>query len=262
MKIKFYHQHNVRQYFEGYEESNEPEVVVTDRFTSIKSFPKTTKYIIHCSSGYDNLPSIPNNVKLFRASTANAEQVAEYVLAMCLNVLRKLNICDVASWERPTGTTLYNKKILIIGYGNIGTEVARLFSMFTPHIKVYDPYVESEYENVTLNNLEYDIITTHIPLNNNTKQFLNKEFFKKMPITTLFVNAAREGIVSEKAMRDWIQRGGTAVIDTFNTEPYTGDLQDTAVCTPHMGAMTKESQKAMILQPKHDFEHYTNTKNA
>ena len=262
MNIKFYHAHDVREHFEGYTISDEPEVIVTDRFTKLDSIPPTVKYIVHCSSGFENLPEIPDTVKLFRATTANVKQVAEYVLSMTLHTLRKLPQCDVASWTRPLGTTLYDKRVLVIGYGHIGKEVARLYSMFTDNIHVYDPYVEHEFTKGNLDKLDYDVVTVHVPLSTQTKQMLSKPFFSTLPTTTLFINAARQGVLNENDLRDWIQRGGTAIIDTFNEEPYTGDLQNVAVCTPHMGAMTVESQRAMITQPKHDFEHYIRTKRS
>ena len=57
MNIEFYHVQDVREHFEGYTESDEPEVIVTDRFSkNLDCIPATVKYIVHCSSGYDNLP--------------------------------------------------------------------------------------------------------------------------------------------------------------------------------------------------------------
>jgi len=93
-----------------------------------------------------------------------------------------------------------------------------------------------------------DIITIHVPLNEKTRNMINKGVMQKMKNGAVIINASRGGIVHEDDLYDAIVSGhiGGTGIDTWQKEP-PGDSKllklDTVVGTQHLGALTKEAQR-------------------
>ena len=88
-----------------------------------------------------------------------------------------------------------------------------------------------------------DIVSVHVSLNQQTKQLINKEVFKKMKNTALFINTARGGIVNERDLTDALRNRDIlgACLDVFETEPLPIDseLRDfsNVILTPHTAGM-------------------------
>ena len=88
-----------------------------------------------------------------------------------------------------------------------------------------------------------DIESVHIPLNQQTKQLINKVVFKKMKNTTLFITTARGGIVNERDLIDALKNGDIsgACLDVFESEPLPTDSElrdlDNVILTPHTAGM-------------------------
>jgi D-3-phosphoglycerate dehydrogenase len=91
-----------------------------------------------------------------------------------------------------------------------------------------------------------DVITLHLPLNDQTRHLLDANAFARMRDGVRIVNAARGGLVDEAALVDAIQAGKVAgaALDVFETEPYSGPLieLEQVVCTPHLAGSTAEAQ--------------------
>ncbi len=229
------------------------------------------KIISRHGVGYDNIDlkvSKQKNITLAITATANAVAVAEHVMFMILNISKRGNMYDdtVKSGkfnERnklPKTVELWNKNILIAGFGRIGQALIKRCLGFEMNVFVYDPYVSKEFiekeggtkvEDLSETSKDMDAISLHIPLNNETKNIVNYELLKSMKKNCIIINAARGGIVNEvdldRALNEDLIFG--AGLDVFETEPPIENnplLQNKKVfLSPHTAAFTEECMTRM-----------------
>ena len=229
------------------------------------------KIISRHGVGYDNIDlkvSKQKNITLAITATANAVAVAEHVMFMILNISKRGNMYDdtVKSGkfnERnklPKTVELWNKNILIAGFGRIGQALIKRCLGFEMNVFVYDPYVSKEFiekeggtkvEDLSEASKDMDAISLHIPLNNQTKNIVNYELLKSMKKNCIIINAARGGIVNEvdldRALNEDLIFG--AGLDVFETEPPIENnplLQNKKVfLSPHTAAFTEECMTRM-----------------
>ncbi|WP_261313434.1 D-isomer specific 2-hydroxyacid dehydrogenase family protein [Paenibacillus sp. DR312] len=148
-----------------------------------------------------------------------------------------------------TGSELKGKTIGIIGLGAIGQEVASFCRVFDMNVQAYARKAVVKSEDVvkmtdfdTLISTS-DIVSVHIPLNQQIKQLINKNAFKKMRNTTLFTNTARGGIVNERDLIDALKNADIsgACLDAFESEPLPMDSElrnlSNVILTPHTAGM-------------------------
>ncbi|MDC3126547.1 hydroxyacid dehydrogenase [Candidatus Pelagibacter sp.] len=229
------------------------------------------KIISRHGVGYDNIDlnvSKKKNITLAITSTANAVAVAEHVMFMILNISKRGNMYDdtVKSGkfnERnklPKTVELWNKNILIAGFGRIGQALIKRCLGFEMNVFVYDPYVSKEFierqggkkvEDLSEASKDMDAVSLHIPLNNETKNIINYELLKSMKKNCIIINAARGGIVNEidldRALNENLIFG--AGLDVFETEPPVENnplLNNKKVfLSPHTAAFTEECMTRM-----------------
>ena len=229
------------------------------------------KIISRHGVGYDNIDlnvSKKKNITLAITSTANAVAVAEHVMFMILNISKRGNMYDdiVKSGkfnERnklPKTVELWNKNILIAGFGRIGQALIKRCLGFEMNVFVYDPYVSKEFierqggkkvEDLSEALKDMDAVSLHIPLNNETKNIINYELLKSMKKNCIIINAARGGIVNEidldRALNENLIFG--AGLDVFETEPPAENnplLKNKKVfLSPHTAAFTEECMTRM-----------------
>ena len=229
------------------------------------------KIISRHGVGYDNIDlkvSKQKNITLAITASANAVAVAEHVMFMILNISKRGNMYDdtVKSGkfnERnklPKTVELWNKNILIAGFGRIGQALIKRCLGFEMNVFVYDPYVSKEFiekeggtkvEDLSEASKDMDAISLHIPLNNETKNIVNYELLKSMKKNCIIINAARGGIVNEvdldRALNEDLIFG--AGLDVFETEPPIENnplLQNKKVfLSPHTAAFTEECMTRM-----------------
>ena len=229
------------------------------------------KIISRHGVGYDNIDlevSKKKDITLAITATANAVAVAEHVMFMILNISKRGSMYDdtVKSGkfnERnklPKTVELWNKNILIAGFGRIGQALIKRCLGFEMNVFVYDPYVSKEFiekeggtkvEDLSEASKDMDAISLHIPLNNETKNIVNYELLKSMKKNCIIINAARGGIVNEvdldRALNEDLIFG--AGLDVFETEPPIENnplLQNKKVfLSPHTAAFTEECMTRM-----------------
>jgi D-3-phosphoglycerate dehydrogenase len=229
------------------------------------------KIISRHGVGYDNIDlevSKQKNITLTITASANAVAVAEHVMFMILNISKRGNMYDdtVKSGkynERnklPKTVELWNKNILIAGFGRIGQALIKRCLGFEMNVFVYDPFVSKEFiekeggtkvEDLSEASKDMDAISLHIPLNNQTKNIVNYELLKSMKKNCIIINAARGGIVNEvdldRALNEDLIFG--AGLDVFETEPPIENnplLQNKKVfLSPHTAAFTEECMTRM-----------------
>jgi D-3-phosphoglycerate dehydrogenase len=215
--------------------------------------------------GVDNV-DVPaasrKGVVVMNTPTGNAVTTAEHALSLLMSLARKIPQATASiragKWEKNKfeGTEIAGKVIGIIGMGNIGRIVADRAQGLKLKPIVFDPVLSSEKaasigaELVSLDELfeRADFITIHAPLTPETKNMLGESAFKKMKKGVMIVNAARGGIVDERALAKAIVDGHVAgaALDVFVKEPVEADNPllklEQVVLTPHLGASTAEAQ--------------------
>ncbi|NWF66720.1 MAG: phosphoglycerate dehydrogenase [Campylobacterales bacterium] len=226
---------------------------------------KKLKAIVRAGVGVDNIDikeCSKRGIIVMNVPTANTIAAVELTMAHLLNCVRAFpyahsELKDKRVWKRENwyGTELKDKKLGIIGFGNIGSRVGIRAKSFEMDVIAYDPYVPSnkatdlgiKYTTNFDDILACDIITIHTPKNKETLNIINYEQIEKMKDGVILINCARGGLYNEDAIFDGLKSGKIkfAGMDVFNKEPATNnpllDLNNICV-TPHLGANTKESQ--------------------
>ena len=263
-------------------------VVRTANLTSeILSVCKNLKIISRHGVGYDNIDIEylkKNKIALAITGTSNAISVAEHVMTMFLYLAKKFYISDKLTKSGnfdqrnniPNFFELYNKNILILGFGRIGKEVAKRCKGFDSNIYVYDPYIDKKEilknNYLPINKEEglkiADFVTVHLPLTNKTKNFISFDEFKYLKKNSIVINTARGGIVNEKALYSALKenRIGGAGLDVFENEPPLKDHKlfslENIILTPHNAALTIECRRRMSIESCQNIYYYlTNDKN-
>ncbi len=235
---------------------------------------KNLKVISRHGVGYDNIDleaTKQNNITLAITATANAQAVAEHVLFMLFSIAKRNNMYNETvktgnfsdRTKLPKTIELWNKSILIAGFGRIGKCLLKKCKGLEMNIFVYDPFVSEEEIkkaggtkindlNESLNKM--DAISIHMPLNENTKHLINYEMIKKMKKNCILINAARGGIINEedlnKALNENLIFG--AGLDVFEKEPPSLDnpllKNEKAFLSPHSAVFTEECLSRMGIE--------------
>ena len=241
---------------------------------AIRSATKVTKEILDAATnlkvigragiGLDNV-DIPEATKhgiaVMNTPGGNTVTTAEHAVSMMMalnrNIPRGTSTLKNGLWEKKNlqGRELFNKTLGVIGFGNIGSIVARLAQGLKMQVIIFDPNISSEhiekagFESVTLEELykRSDYITIHVPKIEATTHLLNKEAFAMMKTGVMVINCARGGIIEEKDLYDAIvsKKVAGAALDVFEVEPPLDNpllTLDQVIATPHLGASTKEAQ--------------------
>ena len=221
--------------------------------------------------GVDNIDveaATRRGIAVLNAPGGNTSSTAELAFALLLTAARRIAEADrsvrAGRWERKAlrGRQLKGNTLGVVGAGRIGSEVARRARAFGMRILAYDPFLTGErasnlrMERVELNELleRADFVTLHVPLTDQTRGLIGVTELGRMKPTAVLVNAARGGIVDEKALAVALSehRIAAAALDVFSSEPLPDDhpLRDVPnlVMTPHLGAATFEAQREVAIQ--------------
>ena len=234
---------------------------------------KKLKIVSRHGVGYDNVNLEylnQNNIALGITSTSNAVSVAEHVLTSFLYLSKNIHLSDKLTREGrfndksslPNFFELYKKNIVIFGFGRIGKAVAKRCLGFEANVFVYDPFVSKDVveENNCkvvdkINGLKIaDYISIHLPLNKDTKNFIDEQELLVMKKTTIVVNTARGGIINEASLVNSLQNKKIlgAGLDVFEKEPPDENHPlfnlDNVILSPHNAALTIESRKRMAVE--------------
>ena len=223
------------------------------------------KAIVRAGVGVDNV-DIPGCSKegiiVMNVPTANTIAAVELTMAHMLSCMRMFpyshnHLKHDRVWKREKwyGHEMKGKKLGVIGFGNIGSRVAKRAQSFEMDIIAFDPYIhpskvtdlDMTYTKNFDDILACDIITIHTPKNQETIGMIDEPEFAKMKDGVVVINCARGGLYNEDALYNNLKSGKIrfAGIDVFNKEPATDhpllDLDNVTV-SPHLGANTFESQ--------------------
>jgi D-3-phosphoglycerate dehydrogenase / 2-oxoglutarate reductase len=198
---------------------------------------------------------------------ASTTTTAELALALLLALARRIPSADrhvrSGKWERGKflGTEIAGKTLGILGLGRIGRIVADRALGLRMRVLAHDPFLPRDGPSapgVALVELEEllrsaDFLTIHAPLTEETRNLLDAKALASAKRGIRIVNAARGGIVDEKALADALRSGQVAgaAIDVFEVEPLPADSAlrsiDSVILTPHLGASTEEAQRRVAL---------------
>ena len=246
----------------------------------VRSATKATKEIIEKGNklkvigragiGVDNVDvaaATEKGIVVMNTPQGNALAAAEHSIALMFAAARKIAFADrtmkQGKWEKKAlmGIELYEKTLGVIGIGNIGALVAEKALALGMRVIAYDLYVSKEFaeskgiELVDFDTLmkESDFIAINVPLVKDTRNMINKDTIAKMKKGVIIINVARGPIVNEKDLLEALEGGhvACAALDVFDPEPPPADnplvLSDKTVCTPHLGAYTKEAQDKVAI---------------
>tara|TARA_Y100001980_G_C14478262_1_gene257203 strand:+ start:57 stop:1013 length:957 start_codon:yes stop_codon:yes gene_type:complete len=232
------------------------------------------KVISRHGVGYDNVDLDyikKNNIRLLITAKANAVAVAEHVLALILSISKSIKEYDnevrIGNFKKNSHKIqtieLYNKEILIAGFGRIGKALIKRCLNFEMKVKIYDPYVDKKVikenggekvENFDEAIRSCDFLSLHMPLTKETKNILNYDKIKKMKKEAILINTARGGIINEndldKALKDRLIFG--AGLDVFVNEPIEKDSvllkNNKIILSPHSATFTDECTSRMAIE--------------
>jgi D-3-phosphoglycerate dehydrogenase / 2-oxoglutarate reductase len=223
--------------------------------------------------GYDavDVPALSRRrVLLMVAGTANSPSVAEQALFMMLTLAKRAvelhAVVKNGQWASRLGLLpfdLFGKTVLLIGFGRIGTRMARRCLAMEMTVLVYDPYQPAaairEAGCEPVSDLDAalpraDFISLHCPKTPETTGLINATRLSLMKPTAYLINTARGGIVVEAALHDALVAGklAGAGLDVFETEPPPRgnalfDLPN-VIIAPHVAGVTREALDRMGLQ--------------
>ncbi|MBA1433508.1 MAG: phosphoglycerate dehydrogenase [Epsilonproteobacteria bacterium] len=245
------------------------DVAITRSSTDVDDFflehADNMKAIVRAGVGVDNV-DIPGCSKkgiiVMNVPTANTIAAVELTMTHMLSCMRMFpyshdHLKNQRIWKREKwyGYELKGKKLGVIGFGNIGSRVAKRAKAFEMDIVAYDPYInpskvtdlDMTYTKNFDDILACDVITIHTPKNKETIGIIGSEEIAKMKDGVVLINCARGDLYNEDALYDGLKSGKIrfAGIDVFGKEPAIDnkllDL-DNIVVSPHLGANTYESQ--------------------
>lgn len=201
----------------------------------------------------------------------STESVAELTFGMILSLYRKL--ADGGRAARNGGTNaglqgieIKGRTVGIIGTGAIGSRVAELAKAFGARVIGYNrSHKNPDIQYTDLDTLltTADIVTVHLPLNDETRHILDGEKLSLMKKTAILINTARGGVIDNKALADCLTNGtiAGAGIDVFDGEPplpedYPLLHAPHLVLTPHVGFDTEEAMERRAVIVFDNLESY------
>lgn len=223
---------------------------------------KNLKLIVRGGVGVDNIDvqaAKEKGIEVMNTPKASTESVAELAVGFLFALARKISQADISmkggKWEKKAfeGLEIGGKTLGIIGIGRIGQSVAKKANALGMKVIAWDLYIKDAplpfIKMVSKEELlkEADFISLHIPFEKDKGPTLGEKEFEIMKDGAFIVNVARGGTVDEKALLNSLNSGKVqgAAIDVFEKEP-TDNMElvkhPNTICTPHIGASTKEGQ--------------------
>jgi len=203
-------------------------------------------------------------VCVFNAPFSNTRSVAELVIASAIMLIRRIPDKDKAAhageWDKDSTNAheIRGKKLGVVGYGHIGSQVSILAEAMGLKVFYYDvenklPLGNAEEVDDLKNLIEdCDLITLHVPGTNGTKNLFDKQVLSWFTKGQMLINMSRGDVVDIEALKTALEDGriGGAALDVFPEEPknkaekFTSPLQNISnvILTPHIGGSTEEAQ--------------------
>lgn len=291
-KVKLYNniaQDGLDTFNENYEVKedleNEDAILVRSANLHDLDYNPNLKCIARAGAGTNNIDikaCTEKGIVVFNTPGANSNAVKEIVFAGML--LASRDIYGGIAWAKTqennenlakdmekqkkkyAGTELNGKTLGVIGCGAIGVQVANLALRFGMKVRGYDPYMsieaawnlsryvkhDSDVKDLYKNS---DFITIHIPLNDKTKDTINKETIALMKDGVKILNFARGGLVNEDDILEALDSGKVSAYVTDFPSPKLVNHPG-VIAIPHLGASTAESEENCAVKAAQETMHY------
>jgi D-3-phosphoglycerate dehydrogenase / 2-oxoglutarate reductase len=230
------------------------------------------KFVIRAGVGTDNIDfdaCDKHGVAVWNAPEGNFQSTAELAIGMIFSLFRGIPeataTTKLGEWKKADlskrGRQLSGSKLGVLGLGNIGLRVARMAKALGMEVIGSDPFYKgTEFQAVSLEEMfkTVDVVSTHLPFTPATKGIVSRSLLESTKPGFFLVNTARGGLVDEKDLIDLLASGhlGGVGLDVFSEEPL--NLKDASikklasfanvVLSPHIGAATKEAQRAVGME--------------
>lgn len=205
-------------------------------------------------------------ITVYPAYGANAQAVAEYVIASAFILLRgayqSSSRIVAGEWPRTqlsNGLEVSGRTLGLVGFGSIGQLTASLAKALGMNIIAYDPLIEADSpvwreSGATPMSLDdvlrhSDVLSLHTPLTPETRHLINADRISLMKPQAVLINSSRGGIVDEPALVEALKSGKLrgAALDVFEDEPVKAGnrlpVMPNLLLTPHIAGLTEEANK-------------------
>jgi D-3-phosphoglycerate dehydrogenase / 2-oxoglutarate reductase len=228
------------------------------------------KVVARVGVGFDtvDVPALTaQKIPLMTVGLANAPSVAEHAFALMLALAKRNAHHDGAvragTWRDQLGifpVDLLDKTLLVIGFGRIGTRMARRALAFEMRVLVYDPYIPADtiaaagcvpVADLDAGMAAADMVSVHCPKSAETIDLIDAARLARMKPTAYLINTARGGIVNEPALALALatKKLAGAGIDVFEREPAALDhpllALPNVIVSPHMAGLSVEALDRM-----------------
>ena len=236
---------------------------------------KNLKVISRHGVGFDNVDTKflkEKKISLLVTGTTSSVSPAEHIMFMILNISKSFDLFDKSVRDgkfetvmhmRHNSFELYNKKLLIVGFGRIGRQLIKRCLGFEMKVFVFDPFVDKKIieslggkkvDNLNEGLKETDILSLSVPLTKDTYNMIDLKKMKIMKKNSIIINTSRGGVVNEKDLNTALNEGIIygAGLDVFEKEPPNKSnplLENKKVLlSPHAATFTKECTSSMAIQ--------------
>ena len=228
------------------------------------------RVIARAGAGLDGIDldlAAARGIAVLHAAEGNADAVAEHVMGMLLGLLARIPEADRAMrnqiWNREEfrGRELKSLCVGIIGYGNMGPAVARRLQSFGCRVIAYDKYrkdwPDTFAERVDLDTIcrDADVLSLHVPLTEETKGMINRDFLLACKKGLILINTSRGGVLDISGINNLLESRDLSALglDVFPEEPlfkkniaYHSEIHQliqrkNVIATPHVAGWTSES---------------------
>ena len=238
------------------------------------SYPNDLMMISRTGAGVDNvdIPAATKQGIIVTSSIGvNTTSVVEHGLALILALFKQLFLMDgevrkgnFSIRYKNCPRDLFGKTIGIVGFGRIGSLIARACNtVFNMKVLAYDVFL-SDQQKETYRNwviftdlpdlcVQSDVISIHTPLNRDTEKMFNRSFFFGMKRTAFIINTSRGRVIDEQDLIEALREGviAGAGLDVFENEPIKPGNEllsmKNVILTPHTAALTEECVNRMAV---------------
>ncbi|MGW0559808.1 2-hydroxyacid dehydrogenase [Streptomyces sp. NPDC003016] len=223
------------------------------------------RLVVVCRGGPVNVnveAARARGVRVCFAPGRDAAATAEFTVAMMLAAMRRIpeahdSLARRGVWDgsysmyERCGSELEDARVGLVGYGAVGSRVARVLSAFGAEVEVYDPYVRGDVHGVRVASLDTllsrsRVVTLHARLTDETRGLIGARELGLLPGSSVLVNVARGPLVDTEALCDALEGGrlAAAALDTYEQEPLPAGARlrgvPGVVMTPHLGGVSRQ----------------------